>query len=200
MTAADPDPPPLPNTGRWASEELLPVVYAELRRLAAAKLAREPGNGAGYTLEPTALVHEAYMRLSAKPGGESKLWNTRGHFFAAAAEAMRRILVERARRRIRHDRQGKREPVTLSELTGQDSAPPIDMLSLDHALAALEREDSRKYHVVMLRFFAGVGVERTAELLNISEMTVQRDWNFARAWLVDYIDGAPPTPEPEEAP
>ncbi|MFZ4573598.1 MAG: ECF-type sigma factor [Phycisphaerales bacterium] len=177
------------SAGRWASDELLPVVYAELRRLAAARLAREPNAAAGYTLQPTALVHEAYMRLAVKDGGDAKLWSNTGHFFAAAAEAMRRILVERARRRIRHDRAGKREPITLSELTGELDAPPVDMLSLDAALAALERADDRKYQVVMLRFFAGVSLARTAELLAVSEMTVQRDWTFARAWLIDHING-----------
>ena len=189
MMEDPPTEPPQDGAARWASEELLPVVYAELRRLAAARLARERNGGAGMTLEPTALVHEAYMRLSGKAGGDAKLWNTSGHFFAAAAEAMRRILVERARTRIRRDAMGKREPVTLSELTGIGDAPPVDMLSLDAALAALEREDERKFSVVMLRFFAGVGVAKTAELLGVSEMTVQRDWTFARAWLVDYIEG-----------
>ena len=165
----------------WASGELLPLVYAELRRLAASRLAREPGAGAGYTLQPTALVHEAFMRLS---GEQQQVWQSKGHFFAAAALAMRRILVERARKHIRRDRLGKREAMTLSELTGDPQAPEVDMLALNRALKRLEAEDSRKYEVVMLRFFAGVSVEQTAELLGISGITVKRDWNYARAWLL----------------
>lgn len=174
---------------RWASKDLLPLVYDELRRLAAARLAREPGGVAGNTLPPTALVHEAYLRLVGKGSDAAQVWNTRGHFFAAAAEAMRRILVEKARERIRHAKHGKREPITFSELSGEAGSPEVDMLGLDDALHALEHMDRRKYEVVMLRFFAGVSVETVAELMGVAEMTVKRDWAFARAWLIDRIQG-----------
>lgn len=188
---AERDKPAGPDS-HWASGELLPLVYAELRRLAASRLAREPGAGAGYTLQPTALVHEAFMRLS---GEQQQVWQSKGHFFAAAALAMRRILVERARKHIRRDRLGKREAMTLSELTGDPQAPEVDMLALNRALKRLEAEDSRKYEVVMLRFFAGVSVEQTAELLGISGITVKRDWNYARAWLLTSIQEAGEEPD-----
>lgn len=178
-----------PSGSRLASRELLPLVYDELRRLAAARLAREPGGIAANTLPPTALVHEAYLRLVGQGDDAAKVWNTRGHFFAAAAEAMRRILVEKARSRIRRDNHAKREPITFSELSGDPGSPAVDMLALDDALIALERMDRRKYEVVMLRFFAGVSVETVAELLGVAEMTVKRDWAFARAWLIDRIQG-----------
>lgn len=176
---------------RLAAKELLPIVYDELRRLAASRLAREPGGVAANTLPPTALVHEAYLRLVGKGDDAAKVWNTRGHFFAAAAEAMRRILVEKARERIRHAKHGKREPITFSELAGEEGAPAVDMLALDEALHALEKMDRRKYEVVMLRFFGGVSVEATSELIGVAEMTVKRDWAFARAWLIDRIQGGP---------
>ena len=179
----------------WASEELLPLVYAELRRLAASRLAREPGAAAGYTLQPTALVHEAFLRLA---GDHQQLWESKGHFFGAAALAMRRILVERARKQTRRDRLGRREVVTLSELTGDPAAPAVDMLALHRALRRLEVKDSRKYEVVMLRFFAGVSVEQTAELLGTSGVTVKRDWNYARAWLLNSIDEAGDEPDVED--
>lgn len=189
------------GSSRLASKDLLPLVYDELRRLAAARLAREPGGVAGNTLPPTALVHEAYLRLVVKGDDAAKVWNTRGHFFAAAAEAMRRILVEKARERIRHAKHGKREAITFSELSGEAGSPEVDMLALDDALEALERMDRRKYEVVMLRFFAGVSVETSAELLGVAEMTVKRDWAFARAWLIDRIqgEGTPPAPGASEA-
>jgi RNA polymerase sigma factor (TIGR02999 family) len=188
-------------SSRLASKDLLPLVYDELRRLAASRLSREPGGVAGNTLPPTALVHEAYLRLVGKGDDAAKVWNTRGHFFAAAAEAMRRILVEKARERIRHAKHGKREAVTFSELSGEAGSPEVDMLALDDALEALERMDRRKYEVVMLRFFAGASVETSAELLGVAEMTVKRDWAFARAWLIDRIQGEdePPAPGPSEA-
>jgi RNA polymerase sigma factor (TIGR02999 family) len=131
------------------------------------------------------LVHEVFLRLSGSKASEPALWNSKGHFFAAAAEAMRRILVERARR---HRNKARREPITLSELTGDPEAPAFDIDLLDAALDALHTESERRYNVVMLRFFAGVGVQQTAELLEVSEMTVLRDWTFARAWLIDHME------------
>lgn len=173
-----------------AARSLLPLVYEELRKLAASRMAREPGGGAGMTLEPTALVHEAYLRLV---GGADVAWNSRGHFFGAAALAMRRILVERARQRgrIKHGGGMGRADVDLDQLAGEP--PTGDMLALDDALAALERTDKRKYDVVMLRYFAGLGVEDAAAALGVSPATVKNDWVFARAWLKRAVsEGRPP--------
>jgi RNA polymerase sigma factor (TIGR02999 family) len=161
-----------------AAEQLLPLVYAELRRLAAARLAQEKP---GQTLEPTALVHEAYLRLVDVPQAPS--WNGRGHFFAAAAEAMRRILVERARRkgRTRHGGGMRR-----AELPEAEIAAPTDedeVLSLDEALTRLAAVRPHAAEVVKLRFFAGLTLEEVAPLLALSERTTRRLWAFARAWL-----------------
>ncbi len=166
-----------------ASEELLPLVYEELRKLAAQRMAREQP---GQTLQPTALVHEAYLRLV---GGGPVEWNSRGHFFAAAAEAMRRILVDRARRRgrIRYGGGRKRAPLGLENVAAEEKSQ--DLLVLDDALHRLEREDERMSRIVMLRFFAGLSVQDTAQALGISPMTVKRDWACARAWLYDEIYG-----------
>lgn len=160
-----------------ASAELLPLVYNELRRLASGQMQHERP---GQTLQPTALVHEAYMRMLGD--GDVK-WNNRGHFFGAAALAMRRILVERARARGAIKRGGarKREDVDLGEVV--EEREPTDMLALDDALAKLEREDKRKYNVVMLRYFAGLTIDQTAASLDVSSATVRNDWAFARAWL-----------------
>lgn len=169
---------------RRASEELLPLVYDELRKLASARLAREPGGGAGQTLQPTALVHEAYMRLLGQTAGGSRVkWDGRGHFFSAAALAMRRILVDRARqrRRERHGGGMQRAPVDVDSLSSEP--PPDELLALDEALTGLERTDGRKYRVVMLRYFAGLSIEDTAAALDVSPATVKNDWVFARAWL-----------------
>lgn len=159
-----------------AGERLLPLVYEELRKLAASRLAREPGGGAGFTLEPTALVHEAYLRLVGP--GDVK-WSGRGHFFGAAALAMRRILVDRAR--SRKGARGRRVEVEVESLAAEPEAG--EMLAIDEALSKLERVDKRKYDVVMLRYFTGLGVEESAEALGISPATVKNDWAFARAWL-----------------
>ncbi|MFO0831016.1 MAG: sigma-70 family RNA polymerase sigma factor [Phycisphaerales bacterium] len=169
-----------------ASEELLPLVYDELRRLAASRMAQEP---AGHTLQPTALVHEAYLRLVKE---EDVAWQGRGHFFAAAAEAMRRILIERARRRGRIKHGGEHRHVSVEEFepggSGGD-AEGLDLLALDEALERLRGEDERLGRVVTLRFFGGLSVEQSAEVLGVSERTVKRDWEFARAWLFKEMTG-----------
>jgi RNA polymerase sigma factor (TIGR02999 family) len=169
-----------------AAEQLLPLVYDELRKLAAARLACEP---AGQTLEPTALVHEAYLRLV---GGAEQAWNSRGHFFAAAAEAMRRIVVETARRkkRLRHGGGRDRVEVDLADLPTH--LPPEDLLALDEALARLEQIDPVKARLVNLRYFAGMTIEQAAAALDISRVSAHRYWTFARAWLHQQMTGGPP--------
>lgn len=165
---------------RYASEELLPHVYDELRRLARIHLANEK---AGLTLQPTALVHEAYLRLIGSGTGAEPSWDSRGHFFAAAAMAMRRILVERARKkgRIRHG--GDRERVPLTETVSSFEPEDVDLVALDDALNALEAHNQRVGRVVMLRYFAGLGIEDVAAALGVGVTTVKAEWNYARAWL-----------------
>jgi RNA polymerase sigma factor (TIGR02999 family) len=168
-----------------ASEQLLPLVYVELRRLAAARMTAEP---AGQTLQPTALVHEAYLRLVG--GGQT--WDSHGHFFAAAAEAMRRIVVENARRKKRSKHGGgrEREEIELADLPTRLS--PDDLISLDEALDTLQRIDPIKAQLVNLRYFAGMTIEQAAETLNISRTTAHRYWTFARAWLHQQMTGDRP--------
>ena len=166
-----------------ATSRLLPLVYQELRHLARRMMAREP---AGQTLQPTALVHEAYLRLL---GNQSATWENRAHFFGAAAIAMRRILVERARRRRAARHGGGQERVTLDEEVVPSDPPRADLLALDEALSRLESSDERASRVVHLRYFAGLGIEETAELLGVSAATVTREWNYARAWLRREITG-----------
>jgi RNA polymerase sigma factor (TIGR02999 family) len=168
---------------RKASGELLPLVYEELRRLAATYMSRE---GVGQTLQATALVHEAYLRLI---GTEDPGWDNRGHFFGAAAQAMRRILVDRARRRGRIRHGGENRRVELDERAVAGDGPSIDMLALDEALTRLEALDERKAKVVMLRYFAGLGIEETAQALAVSPATVKNEWAFARAWLQKELAG-----------
>jgi RNA polymerase sigma factor (TIGR02999 family) len=165
-----------------AAAELLPLVYDELRRLARSKMAAEAGGGAGQTLQPTALVHEAYMRLLGGVGKEIR-WDGRAHFFGAAARAMRRILIERARARRRLKRGGDAVRVALHESAIADESRGEDLLALDEILDKLERHDKRKADVVMLRYFAGLSIEETAAVLGVSPATVKGDWTFARAWL-----------------
>jgi RNA polymerase sigma factor (TIGR02999 family) len=160
-----------------AAAELLPVIYSELQRLARSFMAKEP---AGNTLQPTALVHEAYLRLV---GQTEMQWDSRGHFFVAAATAMRRILVERARARYRIKRGGDRRRMEMHDGAMSVEPPSDDLLALDEALQRLEQTDQRKCQVVMLRHFAGLGVEETAAALSVSTATVKNDWAFARAWL-----------------
>lgn len=169
-----------------AADRLLPLVYEELRKLAAARLAKEPAGGAGFTLEPTALVHEAYLKLLGPSGSQSDLhWNGRGHFFGAAALAMRRILIDRARGR--KGARGRRAHVEIDALAAEPE--PDEMLAIDEALKKLEAVDRRKHDVVMLRYFAGLSVEDTASALGVSPATVKNDWTFARAWLKREVSG-----------
>jgi len=160
-----------------ASEKLLPLVYDELRKLAAQRLAREKP---GQTLQATALVHDAYVRLV---GTEDPGWDNRGHFFAAAAEAMRRILVENARRKAAIKAGAGRERVELDEAELAIGGSRLDLLALDEALSALEAKDKRKADLVKLRFFAGLTVEQAAQALGISTSTADNDWAYARGWL-----------------
>jgi RNA polymerase sigma factor (TIGR02999 family) len=161
-----------------AAEQLLPLVYDELRRLATARLAQEKP---GQTLQATALVHEAYLRLV--DGEEAQRWNSRGHFFAAAAEAMRRILVENARRKKTAKAGGHQRRVALSDVEPAVEEPRVDLLALDEALALLEAKDKRKAEVVKLRFFAGLTNAQAAEALGISPATAENDWAYAKTWL-----------------
>ena len=160
-----------------AAEELLPLVYTELRRLAALKLASQPP---GHTLEPTALVHEAYLRLVAT---EHKRWQDSRHFFAAAAEAMRHILIDRARSKHRLKRGGHRQRVHLEELHLAAESDPEGLLAVDEALSEFEREDPAKAALVKLRFFAGLSLPQAARALGLSLSTAKRSWAFSRAWL-----------------
>jgi RNA polymerase sigma factor (TIGR02999 family) len=165
-----------------AAAELLPLVYQELRRLAARKLA---GEGPGHTLQPTALVHEAYLKLLG-PGPE-RAWKGRTHFFAAAAEAMRRILIDHARRKQRARHGGEYHRVELREAGAIAEAPSDDLLALDEALTALAAIDPPKAELVKLRYFAGLTLEEAAQLLDISRATADRYWAYARAWLYDVL-------------
>jgi RNA polymerase sigma factor (TIGR02999 family) len=167
-----------------AAARLLPLVYDELRRLAAAKLARE---APGQTLQPTALVHEAYLRLVGK--GDGPAWNSRGHFFAAAAEAMRRILVENARRKDRLKHGGGLARHDVEEVSLAVPEPQEDLLALDEALGLLGEQHPRKAELVKLRYFGGLTGAEAAEVLGISTTTAERDWNYARAWLYQRIAG-----------
>lgn len=173
----------IPEGDKDAAARLLRLVYEELRQLARRLMAREP---AGQTLQPTALVHEAYLRLL---GDRSPGWEGRTHFFAAAAVAMRRILVERARRRRAAKHGGGRDRVTLNERVVPSDPPAADLLALDEALGRLEALDERASRVVHLRYFAGLGIQETAAMLGISTATVTREWTYARAWLRREITG-----------
>lgn len=161
-----------------SSDRLLPLVYDELRKLAAAKLAREEP---GQTLSATSLVHEAYLRLVDTNATLS--WNSRGHFFAAAAEAMRRIILERARRKKSLKGGGNLNRVDLLDHDAEVNGPSLDILALDEALQMLEHSDPRASQVVKLRFFGGLTSLQTAEALGISVATADNDWAFARSWL-----------------
>jgi RNA polymerase sigma factor (TIGR02999 family) len=161
-----------------AAEQLLPLVYEELRRLAAAKLGQEKP---GQTLQPTALVHEAYLRLM---GSENRQrWNSRGHFFSAAAEAMRRILIEAARRKQCEKHGGGQRRIELSEIRIGIDSPPDELLEIDEHLLQLAAKDPQAAEIVKLHCFAGLTIEQAAELLGISARTAYRDWAFARGWL-----------------
>ncbi|MGD9632716.1 MAG: ECF-type sigma factor [Pirellulales bacterium] len=166
------------NGDSQAAEHLLPIVYEELRKLAAQKLSHERP---GQTLQATALVHEAFLRLVGT--ADAQPWNSRGHFFAAAAEAMRRILIEQARRkqRIRHGGELKR--VDLDGQVAISDSPAENLLALDEALEQLSVDQPEAAQVVKLRYFAGLTIEETATALDMSVRTVNRHWSYARAWL-----------------
>jgi RNA polymerase sigma factor (TIGR02999 family) len=167
-----------------AAADLLPLIYDELRKLAQARMAKTPP---GNTLQPTALVHEAYLRLI---GSDDPNWHSRGHFFAAAAQAMRQILVEQARRKASLKHGGGRKRVALEDVDLAIEPPAEDVLALDEALMQLEKADSRKGNVVMLRFFAGLTNEETAAALGVSVPTVEREWRFSRAFLYTVLSKA----------
>ncbi len=176
---------------KLATQELLPLVYNELRRIATVKMRQEK---AGQTLQPTALVHEAFMRLVG--GGDGQKWDGRGHFFAAAAEAMRRILIEQARRRNAEKRGSEMNRLALDEIDIVASPDNSDyLLDLDAALVKLASVEPELVKIVELRYFTGLSVEQTAVALGISERTVKRHWSYARAWLQREINQSS---EPEE--
>ena len=172
-----------------AASDLLPLVYDELRRLAAARIAHEKP---GHTLQPTALVHEAYLRLVGAV--DEAQWDGRGHFFAAAAEAMRRILVESARRKSRVKHGGELNRVDLGADDVPVRPPPEDILALDDALTKLAAEDPAAARIVELHFFAGLSIEEAADAVGVSRATAYRQWSYARAWLRVEVGGADPDP------
>ena len=163
-----------------AAEQLLPLVYEELRKLATAKMAQEKP---GQTLQATALVHEAYIRLL--DGEKNQHWKSRGHFFGAAAEAMRRILVENARRKQALKRGGDRERVELADQPKPES--DLDLVAMDEALDELAKQHPEKARLVGLRYFAGRSLEESADMIGVSRATAQRYWTYARAWLYGRI-------------
>jgi RNA polymerase sigma factor (TIGR02999 family) len=166
-----------------AAEQLLPLVYDELRRLAAQKLAQEKN---GQTLQATALVHEAYVRLVESPhpaAGREQHWDGRGHFFACAAEAMRRILIDRARQKRSQKRGGSRKRLDIDAIDLASRATPDQLLAVDEALARLGRSDPAAARLVEMRYFAGLTVEEAGKVLGMSTATAYRHWKYARAWL-----------------
>ena len=170
-----------------ASEELLPLVYNELRRMAAHKMANEP---AGHTLQPTALVHEAWLQLVDSP---NQSWQNRAHFFGAAAEAMRRILIARARRKHTQRRGSGTAHLDVDELEIASPAPDDQLLALDEALNQFAALEPKQAELVKLRYFLGLKIEEAAEVLGVSEATAKRWWAYARAWLFQEIQ-TPPNP------
>jgi RNA polymerase sigma factor (TIGR02999 family) len=170
-----------------AADQLLPLVYDELRKLAAQKLAQEKP---GQTLQATALVHEAYLRLVGHTGDQK--WDSRGHFFAAAAEAMRRILVDAARARSAHKRGGAWRRIDLNSVDLAQRAAPDDLLELDDTLDKLARQDPVASQLVKLRFFAGLSIDQASKVLGLSRTTAYERWAFARAWLYSELKGAAP--------
>jgi RNA polymerase sigma factor (TIGR02999 family) len=169
-----------------AAEKLLPLVYDELRKLAAQKMAQE---APGHTLQATGLVHEAYLRLVDED--RARQWNSRGHFFAAAAEAMRRILIEHARAKIALKRGGAWQRIPLAEVDQPAGTPPEDILALDEALERLTRLDATAAELVKLRYFTGLSVEEAAAALDLATSTAYRHWTFARAWMHSQLGAGP---------
>jgi RNA polymerase sigma factor (TIGR02999 family) len=181
MMSADDSPRSVdPGATEHPADQLLPLVYTELRKLAQQRLQQEP---AGQTLQATALVHEAYLRLLGPAGKDAGGWEGRGHFFSAAAEAMRRILVDRARARGAAKRGGGYQRLDLNTSKLSIDEVPAELLDLDAALDRLAAEAPQKADLVKLRFFAGLTLPQAAELLNISITTANRHWAYARAWL-----------------
>jgi RNA polymerase sigma factor (TIGR02999 family) len=178
-----------------AAERLLPLVYEELRRLAAQRLAAE---NPGQTLQATALVHEAYLRLVDV--GHVQAWDNRGHFFAAAAEAMRRILIEGARRKKGPQRGGNHRRLDLEAAVSLAETPASDLLSIDEALTKLAAVAPQKAELVKLRFFAGMTIPEAAAVLRISHATAERYWTYARTWLYCELQGEPPRRLADSAP
>jgi len=172
-----------------AIEQLLPLVYDELRRLAATKLAHEKP---GQTLQATALVHEAYIRLADSGGG--RIWDSRAHFFAAAAEAMRRILVEHARRKRRQKHGGELQRVEIDLVEVASCAPAEDLVDLDDALDHLAAEDPQAAQFIKLRYFTGLSVEEAAEMVGLSRSSACEHWAYARAWLRTHMRPAEDEP------
>jgi RNA polymerase sigma factor (TIGR02999 family) len=172
------------NGDQQALEKLTPRVYGELKRIAARFMR---GEGPGRTMQTTALVHEAYLKLIDV---ENVDWQHRAHFFAVSAQIMRRILLDRARRRVAAKRGGAARRVNLDEVPGIGSFRAREVIRLDDALNALAQLDARKARVIEMRFFAGLSVTETAEVLKVSADTVMRDWRLARAWLLAEIGGA----------
>ena len=173
-----------------AADQLLPLVYESLRKLAAQQLA---GEGPGQTLQATALVHEAYLRLV--DSDKAAHWESRRHFFAAAAEAMRRILIDRARHKRTEKRGGRRQRVSLDDIDAIADSPSPDLLDLDEALNRLAAEDPVNAQLVTLRYFAGMSVQEAADVLGISRATADRNWAYARTWLYCELGGTATTPE-----
>jgi len=184
MSDAAPDSKSITPTEALSTEELLPILYSELRRLAGQKLAHETP---GQTLQATALVHEAYLRLLGNEANQQ--WSSRGHFFAAAAEAMRRILVERARHKRTLKAGGEIVRQELPDIQVAETELKIDLLALNDALEKFEKQDERRSKLVKLRFFAGLTNEQAAEALGISPSTADNDWAYARCWLRLEMDG-----------
>jgi RNA polymerase sigma factor (TIGR02999 family) len=189
MTDSTDDTPP---DEAQPAAELLPALYAELRRLAAALTAQR---GPGQSLTPTALVHEAYLRLVK---GEDPGWQGPRHFFGAAARAMREILIEQARYKGRLKRGGGGQRIELAEGLAWIEPPADDILALDEAISRLQEEDPRLAEIVMLRYYSGLTVGETARVVGVSVSTLTRDWRYARAWLAGFL-GQPWTPDAEEA-
>jgi RNA polymerase sigma factor (TIGR02999 family) len=169
------------RAGGCDSEELLPLVYDDLRRMAAARMARE---AEGQTLQPTALVHEVWLRMFGKGG---RRWENRGHFFGEASEAMRRILIERARRKSRLKHGSEWVRVDFDGLTLAATTPDEKVLLINEALERLEKEDPQRAKVVVMKFFGGLTNHEVAESLEVTERTVERQWAFAKAWLFQSI-------------
>ncbi len=175
-----------------AHEQIWSLVYAELHRLAQLQLADD---AVGRGLQPTALVHEAYLRLV---GGADVAWSSRRHFFAAAAQAMRRIRIEDARRQHRLKRGAGQRPALLHDDPAQPDSDPLELLAIDEALHKLEQQDPRKAEIVALRFFAGLTVDETARVLNVSPRTIDAEWRFARAWFHRELNAGDASPDPPE--